>query len=188
VRIDVWSDLTGPTSWELRANLRDALAQFPHAAHVLLVDHAFESDRHADAANTFDAHRVAKFAQTHGVGAAVTDHLMSAGSSGTPLGDRATLVSLASTAGLDPAEVSAMLDSDDYGYQVREDEAIAAEIGITQAPFVVLDQKYALSGTRPVEELVNALAQVWEDRGTAPTERESGGCGGGSCGECMYGA
>lgn len=187
MRIDVWTDLGDSSCWELRAHLREALAQFPHAPDVAVVGHAFENDRRATTTNTFDAHRVVHLARARDLEEQVTDALLLAGSGGSPLGDRAVLTEVAVGAGLDRYEVTAMLDSDDFGYQVREDEAIAAEIGISEAPFVVLDQKYALVGDQPTDVLLDAIAQVWEDQGTAPTERVGAGCGGG-CGDCMCGA
>ena len=133
--------------------------------------------------NSFDAHRVIHLARERGVEQAVTDRIMRAWfSEGVAIGDRDELVRLASEAGLDADEVAQMLAGDDYGTQVRTDEALAAQIGITAVPMFVLDQKFGVSGAQPVDVLVQALEHTWADRGNAPVQAEqSGGCGG-ACG------
>ncbi len=135
--------------------------------------------------NSFDAHRLLHYARSLGSEREVTDRVMRAWySEGAPIGQRSVLTDLAGDAGLDRPAVATMLESDDFGREVREDEAIAAQIGITSVPTFVLDRKYAVVGAQPVETLLAALAQVWEDRGTAPTEREGAGCGGEGCDGC----
>lgn len=133
--------------------------------------------------NSFDAHRVIHFARAQGLEEAVTARIMRAWyTEGEAIDDHATLIRLGVEAGLDEAEVSALLDGDDCGFQVREDEALAAEIGISSVPTFVLDQKYAVVGAQPVPVLRNAIAQVWELQGTEPEPAGAGGCGCGGCG------
>lgn len=132
--------------------------------------------------NSFDAHRVIHFARVKDVEDGVTQRIMRGWyTEGAAIGERDTLIELAVDGGLDRAEVTAMLEGEDFAREVREDEAIANEIGITSVPTFVLDQKYAVVGAQPVETLRNALAQVWEERGLPPQER-GGGCGGCGCG------
>ena len=71
---------------------------------------------------------------------------------------------------------------DDFGIDVRTDEALAAQIGISAVPMFVLDQKYGVSGAQPVEVLLQAIRQVWDLQGTEPEVAAGGGCGGGCCG------
>lgn len=133
--------------------------------------------------NSFDAHRVIHFARTKGLEPQVTDRVMRGWySEGAPIGERDALIELAVDGGLDRGEVSEMLAGEDFGREVREDEALADEIGITSVPTFVLDQKYAVVGAQPVDVLRNALAQVWEERGKPAEQPAGGGCGCGGCG------
>lgn len=137
--------------------------------------------------NSFDAHRVIHLARARGLEQPVMERLMQAWySEGAALGDRDTLVRLAVEAGLGEKDVREMLGGDDYGYDVRADEATATQIGVTAVPTFVLDQKFAVTGAQPVDGLVRALELTWADRGNAP-EARGGGCGG--CeGGCACGA
>jgi predicted DsbA family dithiol-disulfide isomerase len=133
--------------------------------------------------NSYDAHRLIHFARAQGRESAVTDRIMRGWySEGAALGDRDTLTTLAVEAGLDEHAVRELLAGDEYGIDVRTDEAMAAQLGITAVPTFVFDQKYAVQGAQPVEIIVNALRHTWEDQGNPATPAPSGGCGGGCCG------
>jgi predicted DsbA family dithiol-disulfide isomerase len=80
---------------------------------------------------------------------------------GEAIGDREVLVRLASEAGLDASEVRAVLASDQYASEVREEEEAARRMGISGVPFFVLAGKYAVSGAQPAEVLLGALNQAW---------------------------
>ena len=73
-----------------------------------------------------------------------------------------------------------MLESDDFGAEVRTDLALASQIGITAVPTFVLDQKYGVSCAQGVEPILKAIRYAWEDQGNRP-EPFSGGCRGGCC-------
>ena len=76
-----------------------------------------------------------------------------------------------------------MLEGDDFGIDVRTDEALATQIGITSVPTFVLDQKYGVTGAQPVDAMLQAIRQVWDLQGTEPEmPAAGGGCGGGCCG------
>lgn len=139
------------------------------------------------AGNSFDAHRVIHLARARGLEKPVTERIMHGWySEGAAIGDIDTLVRLSVEGGLGEKDVREMLGSDDYGYDVRADEATATQIGITAVPTFVLDQKFAVTGAQPVDGLLRALELTWEDRGNAP-EARSEGCGG--CeGGCACGA
>src|SRR5690606_39624966 len=81
----------------------------------------------------------------------------------------------------DEAGVRQVLDSDDFGQDVRTDLALAHQIGVSSVPTFVLDQKYGVSGAQGVEPILKAVRYAWEDQGNRP-EAQSGGCGGGCCG------
>ena len=115
--------------------------------------------------NTFDAHRVIHLAAARGVQGAVKERLMRAYfSEGEPVGDRDTLVRLAAEAGLHPADVEQVLDTDEHTEAVRADEAEARALGITGVPFFVVDRKYGVSGAQPADQLLAVLERAWSER------------------------
>jgi predicted DsbA family dithiol-disulfide isomerase len=132
--------------------------------------------------NSYAAHRVHHYARSVGREQEFMDRLMRGWySEGAAIGDHETLVRLAVDAGLHAGEVRSVLESDDFGAEVRTDLALASQIGITAVPTFVLDQKYGVSGAQGVEPILKAIRYAWEDQGNRP-EPVSGGCGGGCCG------
>ena len=101
---------------------------------------------------------------------------------GLAVGDRNTLVGLATEIGLDEAEVRTMLESDDFGNHVRSDEATAKMLGIDSVPFYVFDRQYGVSGAQPVEVFAEALQTAWSTRHEQPEPAAVGGGCGGACG------
>jgi predicted DsbA family dithiol-disulfide isomerase len=115
-------------------------------------------------ANTFDAHQVIHLAAVHGLQDQVKERLLLAYfTQGEPVGDRATLVRLAAETGLDPAEVDAALEGQEYADAVRADEAEAASLGISGVPFFVVDRKYGVSGAQPADALLQVLERAWAE-------------------------
>ena len=132
--------------------------------------------------NSYDAHRLHHFARAVGREHEFMDRLMTGWySEGAAIGDHTTLLRLASDAGLEESAVAQVLESDDFGQEVRTDIALAGQIGITAVPTFVLDQKYGVSGAQGVESILKAITYAWEDQGNRPAP-VSGGCGGGCCG------
>lgn len=119
-------------------------------------------------ANTFEAHRIAKFAEEQGKSHAVTERFLSAAlTEGKNIGDSETVYNLAVEAGLPAGEVEQILNGDDYEESVREEEREAYQLGVQGVPFFVINRKYAVSGAQPKETFEDALKQVWEEeRGT----------------------
>lgn len=150
-------------------------------------------DFHLDASlrsNTFDAHRVIHLAAARGVQGTVKERLMRAYfSEGEPVGDRDTLVRLAAEAGLDPADVEKVLDTDEHAEAVRADEAEARTLGITGVPFFVVDRTYGVSGAQPADQLLAVLERAWSERSPltlvgsaqAGTDPDTAACGPDGC-------
>jgi predicted DsbA family dithiol-disulfide isomerase len=120
--------------------------------------------------NTFDAHRLAKFAKEHGKEAEVTEKLLHAYfTESKHLGDLETLADIADTTGLDRQKALEVLsDKTVYANDVRVDQSIAQQYGISGVPYFVVNQKYAISGAQPTETFVNALKKIWEEQSTSP--------------------
>lgn len=137
----------------------------------------------ARAENTFDGHRVLALASERGLQPAVKDRLFEGYmKEGEPIGEPEALLRLGSQAGLDADEVQAVLSSDRYADEVREDEATARMLGITGVPFFVLGGKLGVSGAQPPELLLRALDQAWSSCAEEIDDAAEGAsCGPGGC-------
>ena len=78
-----------------------------------------------------------------------------------------------------------MLTSEQYTEDVRNDIALAGQIGVRGVPFFVINRKYAVSGAQPVEAFVQAIEKVAEEEGLQPSLQvlgdDSGLCGDDGC-------
>src|SRR2546423_4786751 len=125
------------------------------------IDFRFDELR---AGNTFDAHRLLHFAQSLGAQNDLEERLLFATfTEGRPIGDRETLVELAGDVGIAEPEARRVVESDDFGREVREDEARAMEIGATGVPFFVFDGRLGVSGAQPPETLLHVLERAWSE-------------------------
>ncbi|WP_066399075.1 DsbA family oxidoreductase [Cytobacillus eiseniae] len=120
--------------------------------------------------NTFDAHRLAKFAKASGKEAELTEKLLYAYfTESKELSDQSTLATIAEEVGLDRQEALTILqDKSAFANDVRIDEGIAQQYGISGVPYFIINQKYAISGAQPPETFANALQKVWEEETAAP--------------------
>jgi predicted DsbA family dithiol-disulfide isomerase len=118
---------------------------------------------------TFDGHRVIHLAAEHGLQDAMKERLMLAYfTEGQLVSDHDTLVRLAVEVGLDEDEVRATLASDRYADEVRGDERLAGQFGISAVPTFVVDRAIGASGAHPPEALLQLLEQGWERRAPSP--------------------
>lgn len=127
--------------------------------------------------NTLDAHRLAKFAATVGKEKEMTEKLLASYFTESKLiSDHDVLVEIAQSAGLEREETLAVLnDATKFANDVRIDEALAQQMGVTGVPFFVINQKYSISGAQPTETFKRALQQVWEEEGNAPKLQDLSG-------------
>lgn len=113
--------------------------------------------------NTFDAHRLTRAARGTAVEDALVTRLFSAYfTEGELLSDRGVLLRTAVAAGMSPDLARSVLDSDAHAGDVREDERIARETGITGVPYFVIDGGWAVPGAQDVDTLLLALNRAWE--------------------------
>ena len=119
--------------------------------------------------NTFDAHRLIHLAATYGHQAAAQERLMRAYfTEGERIADQDTLIRLLAEVGVDAEEARDVLETDRFADDVREDELLAAQLGIQGVPFFVLDRRLGVSGAQPPEVLVQALQRAWDEAVTLP--------------------
>lgn len=112
--------------------------------------------------NTFDAHRLTKFAESKGLASTMNERLMEAYFiDNSPLATRENLLNCAEDIGLDRAETAQMLDSEAFTDIARSEQQKAAQIGVDSVPFFLIDGEVALSGAQPAQMFLNALNDVW---------------------------
>ncbi|MEH0937310.1 DsbA family oxidoreductase [Micromonospora psammae] len=111
--------------------------------------------------NTFDAHRLVRFAEEHGRAAEMVDALYRAHfTDGVDVGSRDALVTLAAGIGLDEAAARDHLDSNAGRRELAADLAAAHQLGVTSVPTFVIAGKYAVTGAQEPETLLAALTEV----------------------------
>jgi predicted DsbA family dithiol-disulfide isomerase len=114
--------------------------------------------------NTFDAHRLLHLAHERGVQDALKERMLRAYmTEGQAIGERDVLVGLARDVGFDAQDARELLDGDRCATEVRQDEALARELGITGVPFFVLGGRLAVSGAQPAGVLLGALERAWSE-------------------------
>lgn len=117
--------------------------------------------------NTFDAHRLLAWAgeldqaSQSGTQLALKRALLKAYfTDGQDVGSREVLQELAAQAGLDRAQAGAVLASDRFAQQVKEEEALWASRGIRSVPAVVVNDRYLISGGQPPEVFEQQLRSI----------------------------
>lgn len=122
--------------------------------------------------NTFAAHRLLAWAVPFGRQTDLKERLFAAYlGEGLAISEHDVLCEVAGGVGLDPEAARAVLESDAHAEEVRNDQALAARLGISGVPFFVLDHRYAVSGAQPAEELLTAMRQA-VDEGPQSWEQE----------------
>ena len=121
----------------------------------------FDFSRLGGAFNTQDAHRVVLLGEAHGRGLETARALFDAYfAHGQNISDAETLVGLAAAAGLPEAEARAMLAGDRFRDEVEASQRLAAQIGVSGVPFVVVDGRLGVSGAQPAGVLARAFAEA----------------------------
>lgn len=115
-------------------------------------------------ANTRKAHQLLHYAKTADKQAEMAERLLAAHfTEGRHVGQIAELASLGAEVGLDPDEVTRVLESGEFLSEVDADIAQAASFGIRGVPFFVLNGKYGVNGAQEPEQFVAALQQAQQD-------------------------
>jgi len=99
--------------------------------------------------NTFDAHRLIRFAGRRGAAGPIVDALFHAYFvDGLDIGDIDTLAATAAGVGLDQAEIRALLLSDAEVANVRSADQTARQLTLQAVPCFIFNRRYALSGAQ----------------------------------------
>lgn len=134
-------------------------------------------------ANSYKAHRLLHLAKKNGLGDELKELLFKAYmTEGKNVDDNDVLIALGEAAGINREVVEGVLNSDAYGQEVKDDIAMAQQIGVQGVPFFVFDNKYAVSGAQQVETFVKTLEKVWEEGSFGPQLAVLNAIEGDSCG------
>ncbi len=112
-------------------------------------------------ANSFDAHRMIQFAKSVELGDQVEEALFKAYfTDGKNIGDFNNLMDIGESIGLNKLDLKAVLESEQFANEVKNDIAEAQKIGVRGVPFFVFDRKYAVSGAQPISVFIETIEKV----------------------------
>ena len=111
--------------------------------------------------NTFDAHRLLRWAEHEGRQLALEHALFKAYfTDGENPGAHEVLIRLAGEVGLDAARAREILSSDQYAAAVREQERFYLDQGISAVPAVIVNERHLIQGGHPAEVFEQALRRI----------------------------
>lgn len=111
--------------------------------------------------NTFDAHRLVKWARKYNSEQALSQALFKAYfSEGKNVSDFDTLLSLVESLNLNVNEAKSVLESDDYKDVVIDELNYARELEINSVPMFVINEQYGIKGAQPRDYFVTVLKDI----------------------------
>ena len=112
-------------------------------------------------ANTFDGHRLVKWAAEQGKQTEMKQALFEAYfGKAEDVSDQDVLLTCAESLGLDRGRAKQILDSDEFANVVREDEATYQQAGVSAVPAFIVNGKYLISGAQEPDTLVQAFEEI----------------------------
>lgn len=143
-------------SWD-QAQANEIAAQ--DRARALGIDFTGNADRRVW--NTFDAHRLMRWAGRQDASRALFLALADAGcNKGENLASREALARIAGEVGLDAAAAFEVLASDQFATEVRVIEKHYRDNSIFEAPTLVINARHRINGAVPYEQMVSGLRQI----------------------------
>ncbi|WP_138439117.1 DsbA family oxidoreductase [Marinobacter alexandrii] len=148
----------GRSEDEMRANQ----AQMMEIAKDLGLN--FEKLQERYTRNTFDGHRLVKWAGEQGKQTEMKMALFEAYfGRAENVTDTDVLISCASSVGLDAEEAQAVLSSERYADAVRADKARYQQAGVSAVPAYIVNQKFLISGAQEPDTLIDALREIAQE-------------------------
>jgi predicted DsbA family dithiol-disulfide isomerase len=130
-------------------------------AFGLQVGASYDFEAIARAPNTFDAHRLIRWAGEAGVQDAIVDLLFRAYfEEGKDIGDTDALVAIAEAGGMNGETVREKLASDADVESAREEMDGWRRAGVSGVPFFIFDGRIAVSGAQSVDVLASAMVEA----------------------------
>ena len=148
-----------------RANaMRQALIDYGEAEGI-----PYRFDQITRRPNSFNAHRLVRWAQGQQKGAAAKEALFKAYfSDGRDIGETDVLLDIAREIDLDPGIVAELLPTDADVQNVRNEEALFQQMGISGVPTYIANRRVAVQGAETAEKLArflrDAAARLPEER------------------------
>jgi predicted DsbA family dithiol-disulfide isomerase len=137
-----------------RANaMRQALIDYGQAEGI-----PYQFDRITRRPNSFNAHRLVRWAQGQQKGSEAKEALFKAYfQDGRDIGETDVLVDIAREIDLDPAIVAELMPTDADVENVRNEEALFQQMGISGVPTYIANRQVAVQGAETAEKLAKFL-------------------------------
>lgn len=140
---------------------RAAMARIVNAGSQSGIDFKFDT---MQPGNTFNAHRLLHLARQRGKQHELKEALfMATFTECRAIGTDEVLEDIAVSVGLDREEVRELLAGDEYANEVRFDERVAQNVGITGVPFFLVDDAYGIPGAQDPQVYLNILDRAWAE-------------------------
>ena len=111
--------------------------------------------------NSFDAHRLLHWAQLKGKQAELKMALFVAHfTNNLDVSNYEVLAKVAEQVGLDEHDALQVLTNQEVSEEVRQQQAVWQQSGISSVPTVIVNNKYAISGGQPAEVFKQALEEI----------------------------
>jgi predicted DsbA family dithiol-disulfide isomerase len=111
--------------------------------------------------NSFDCHRLLTWAKQEGKQTELKLALFDAHfTNNQRLNDEVQLLAVVEKVGLDVERAQAILASDEFKQQVRDEQTQMHQLGISSVPTFIINQKYAINGGQPADVFKQALQQI----------------------------
>lgn len=152
-----------------RANqMRDALIQYGKDEGI-----PFDFEKITRRPNSFNAHRLVRWAQGQHLGLAAKEALFDAYfSKGQDIGDHEVLVTIAAKIGLDANLVADLLAGEADVERTRQEQNLFRQMGISGVPTFIAHRQIAVQGAETSEKLARFLKNAAEQ---TPAERPMAG-------------
>jgi predicted DsbA family dithiol-disulfide isomerase len=127
----------------------------------------FDMSKRGRIYNTFDAHRLLHWAEGQGHQRALKEKLFEAYfTQGDDPSSHDVLARVAGEVGLDREQARAVLESNAYADEVRQQEYYWQRAGIRSVPAIVINERHLISGGQPPEVFEQALRQLAQQEET----------------------
>jgi len=125
------------------------------------VGYEFNFPENSRVYNTFNAHRLIHWAKEHGLQTELKLALFDLyfKQAGNPSDDK-QLLTCVEQVGLPKDKAQEILESDNFFNEVRADQQLGQQQGISSVPAFIFNNKYLVSGGQPKEVFINAIQEL----------------------------
>jgi predicted DsbA family dithiol-disulfide isomerase len=134
----------------------------------LSVGYQFKFVENGRVYNTFNAHRLIHWAKQHGLQTELKLALFDLyfKQAGNPSSDD-DLLKCVDLVGLPMQQAKDILESDKFTNEVRADQQLSQQQGISSVPAFIFNNKFLVSGGQPKEVFINAIRELDKESSTA---------------------